>query len=48
MKKIEDKKLQEINGGGASTGVIIGAIIAGVTFLIGVISGYTNPNKCNN
>ena len=47
MKKLENKELKEITGG-IGIGWIIGGIAAGLTFIIGVISGYTNPNKCNN
>jgi len=46
MKKVEEKELYEINGGGFSWGVAAG-IVAAVTFVIGVIDGYVNPNKCN-
>jgi len=47
MRKIEEKELSQIEGGGFSWGVaaVIGAAI---TFIIGVIEGYTNPKACNN
>ena len=47
MHTLEENELYEVNGGGVSVG-IIGAIIAGVIFLIGAVEGYVNPQKCNN
>lgn len=46
MKKINEKDLQDIQGGGLS---VWGAIGIGtiVTFLIGVIDGFVRPLKCN-
>lgn len=46
MKEINDKMMLEVTGGGV--GWIITGIVAGVAFIIGIFSGYTNPNKCNN
>ena len=46
MKEISSRAMEEINGGGA--GWVIASIVAGVTFIIGIFSEYTNPNKCNN
>lgn len=46
MKEISLSAMSEINGEGA--GWVIASIVAGVTFIIGIFSGYTNPNKCNN
>lgn len=47
MRKVNDDELCDVHGGGISWGIVAG-IIAGVTFIIGVIDGYTNPKKCNN
>jgi len=47
MKLVEDKELEQITGGGFSWGIAAG-IVAGITFIIGVIEGYVNPIKCNN
>lgn len=41
------EEMYNVSGGGISVGLIAG-ICAGVVYLIGAISGYTNPNKCNN
>ncbi len=41
------EEMYEIDGGGISIGAIVG-ICAGVVYLIGARSGYTNPNRCNN
>lgn len=46
MKKIDDKNLENINGGGISAwGVFgIGALVA---FLSGLLDGIARPSKCN-
>lgn len=45
MKEIDSQELHEINGGNH---IAIGlAIVAGITFLIGVIDGYVRPLRCN-
>ena len=38
----ESKKIK----GGASAGLIIGGIIAGITFLSGILDGYFRPFRC--
>ena len=48
MRKINDCELNEVHGGGGLSLGIVAGIIAGITFIIGVIDGYTNPKKCNN
>ena len=45
--KINDKELEKINGGGCFSWGIFSAVVAGVTFIVGLISGYVNPVKCN-
>lgn len=45
MKELNSSELSSINGGNH---LAIGlAIIAGVTFIIGVIDGYVRPLRCN-
>ncbi len=46
MVKVEDYELEKIDGG-FSWGVAAG-IVAGIVFIIGIIDGYCNPQKCNN
>ena len=43
--KLSNKQLKNIKGG-ASAGWIIGGIVAGITFLAGVLDGYFRPFKC--
>ena len=45
--ELTDNEMKEINGGGITWGTVAvgGGIIA---FIIGIVSGYTNPSKCNN
>lgn len=45
MNKICENEMAKVHGGG--WGLAVG-IIAAVTFIIGIIDGYTNPVKCNN
>lgn len=47
MKKLNQEKLQEINGGAVHWGIIAGIGAVG-SFLIGVIDSLINPKKCNN
>ena len=45
MKELSQKELCDINGG---SHLALGlGIIAGITFIIGVIDGYVRPLKCN-
>ena len=42
---LENKELKEINGGkGIGFAVIFGGI---VSFIVGIIAGFTNPLACN-
>lgn len=45
--ELTNKEMYQVNGGAIHWGIVagIGAIL---TYLIGVISGYTNPSKCSN
>ena len=45
--ELRKEEMYEVNGGAVSAGVIAG-ICAGIIYLVGVLSGYTNPNRCNN
>ncbi len=47
MKILNDRELIRTNGG-ASGIVIASAIIGVITFAVGILSGYSNPVKCNN
>jgi len=45
MKELSSNELNNISGG---NGFAIGlGIIAGITFIIGVIDGYVRPLRCN-
>lgn len=46
MTEIKEEEMMNIKGGGISL-VAIGAIYAAVTFVIGIIDGFTRPLKCN-
>ena len=46
MKKINNNKLKELNGGGVDIGVII-VVSAIVSFISGVVAGIANPAPCN-
>jgi len=45
--ELNECEMCEINGGAISWSLLAG-IGAGIVYLIGVMSGYTNPSKCNN
>lgn len=44
--KLTNEEMFQISGG--STWGLIAGIGAALVYLIGVVSGYTNPNRCNN
>lgn len=46
MREINNKEMMGINGGAnpAVIGSIVGVII---TFVVGLLHGYSNPKKCN-
>lgn len=46
MRKLTNDELKSIEGGGISPGLAVG-IIAGVTFIIGIIDGIIRPLRCN-
>ena len=45
--ELNNYELAKVDGGAISWGLVgcIGGVLA---YLIGVFSGYTNPNRCNN
>ena len=43
MKELSVNELSDVKGGGAAIGL---AIVAGITFLIGVIDGFVRPLRC--
>lgn len=43
--ELTDREMHDINGG-VSWGVVA-AIVAGLVYIIGGLSGYTNPSRCN-
>ena len=45
--KLTKEEMQKISGGGISW-YVIGGLGAALTYIIGIISGYTNPSQCNN
>ena len=46
MNRVTDKELMSINGGGITIGAVVG-ICAAIVFIVGVIDGFVNPEKCN-
>lgn len=46
MITLTNDELKNINGGAMKTGIAVG-IIAGVTFLIGILDGIFRPLRCN-
>lgn len=47
MKKIEEKELDKISGGGLEWFGIGVAITTIVIFISGIIEGFTNPGRCS-
>lgn len=44
--KLTKTELTEVKAGAGATGWIIAGIVAGITFLAGVLDGFTRPFKC--
>lgn len=48
MKKLTNNEMKRINGGATITVAALGiGISIIISFLVGVISGFTNPEPCN-
>lgn len=45
MRVVSEEELKSINGGFNTTLAVVLGVVA--TFIIGIINGYTNPEKCN-
>ena len=46
MNVLNNNELKCIEGGAIKIGLIVG-IVAGVSFIAGIIDGYLRPLKCN-
>ncbi|MBQ8219219.1 MAG: class IIb bacteriocin, lactobin A/cerein 7B family [Bacilli bacterium] len=44
--ELTERQMYEVNGG-ISWGIVAG-IAAAIVYIVGCLSGYTNPNRCNN
>lgn len=47
MKNLNNTELMNVNGGGFSWAIFVGAICSLYAFTIGAIDGFLNPQKCN-
>ena len=45
MMILNDKELMNVEGGGFNFGIAT-AIISGITFIIGILDGLVNPQRC--
>lgn len=46
MKKINENQMRKIKAGGLSAAAIWALVAAGLSFLGGILDGYTRPFKC--
>lgn len=47
MNKLNNIEMYSVDGGAVKWGVV--ALIGGIlTFVVGIVDGYTNPQKCHN
>ena len=46
MKKLGNNEMKNITGGGISFGVVA-AIVAGITFVTGILDGILRPLRCH-
>ena len=47
MHELKNEEMQAISGG-ADPLIITAAITGIITFITGILQGYSNPRKCNN
>ena len=48
MNLVQEEDMHEVVGGSATVfGLVFAGIALGVTFVIGIVDGYLNPNLCN-
>lgn len=48
MRELNENELLKIDGGGANPVLVTSIIGVVVTFVVGLLHGYSNPKKCNN
>ena len=46
MKELNENEMKKISAGGIGVAGIIALIAAGISFLGGLLDGYTRPYKC--
>lgn len=46
MRKLNEKQMKNINAGALSAAAIWAIVAAGISFLGGLLDGYTRPYKC--
>lgn len=44
--ELTEKEMYQVSGG--ISWQVVGGIVAAIVYIIGVVSGYTNPSRCNN
>ncbi len=47
MQKLSETEMKNIEGG-ASPFIIVSVVTGLITFITGILNGYSNPKKCNN
>lgn len=47
MKVLNEQEMLECNGGAKLSAGVVGLVVGIVSFILGIIDGYTNPKKCN-
>lgn len=47
IKRISDKELDKISGGGVEWFAVGLGIVTLIVFISGIIEGYTNPGRCS-
>lgn len=46
--ELNELEMTKVNGGGGISVTVVSVIGGIITFILGTISGYTNPTRCNN
>ncbi len=45
MRELTNEEMLNVNAGSISAGAVA-AIVAGISFLVGILDGYVRPYKC--
>jgi len=48
MRELDKKEMVNVEGAGVSATFVTALITGVITFVVGILHGYSNPKECNN